>query len=400
MKLIDKTLFFPTPGEGTLVRCYSLYTGLTGLRKMRVDTALTADENLLFLQRSFSDDNGRTWTNLVAVPVKEPAPNGTRRWHLLPPFVDPTNGKMITAYIEGVLPVDDPIAALRHWELRYRVSLDGGLNNVVDEQTVEPGYTPEHPMEGVWLGKNTMMTSDFPCNPIVTRGGRILVPICGNVLGDDGELYNPFGALCYFDAAVLIGRWLPENHIEWKMSQRVRNDPLRSSRGCLEPAIAEMPDGRIVMFIRGSNEQILDQPGVRWISISNDEGDTWSPPEPWTDTAGELCHSPSSTSQIMRHSNGEYYWLGNLTRENPQGSYPRYPLVIGRVDPDSLQLIRDSVTVIESQQPGDESPVMLSSFVAHEDCETSDILVHLSPAFAHVPTNHWTGKAYLYRIAI
>jgi hypothetical protein len=72
MKLKSKSLFYPTPAEGTLVRCYSLYTHREGLRKMRVDTALTADENLLFLQRSFSDDNGATWTEPIAESVKEP----------------------------------------------------------------------------------------------------------------------------------------------------------------------------------------------------------------------------------------------------------------------------------------------------------------------------------------
>jgi hypothetical protein len=161
-----------------------------------------------------------------------------------------------------------------------------------------------------------------------------------------------------------------------------------------------MPDGRILMIVRGSNETMLEKPGAKWYSISADEGATWTAPQPWTDTDGALCYSPSSCSQLLQHSNGNYYWLGNLTPENPQGSYPRYPLVVAQVDPHSLKLIRESVFIIDTSQPGEELPVMLSSFVAHEDRETGDILVYLSRVFPDAPSNFWTSTAYLYRIEL
>jgi len=175
----------------------------------------------------------------------------------------------------------------------------------------------------------------------------------------------------------------------------------RSSRGCLEPTIAQAPDGRLLMVMRGSNESIPDQPGVKWFSISHDEGRTWTPPEPWTYTDGETCYSPSSSSQLFQHSSGRLYWLGNVSPENPRGSYPRYPLVIGKVDPDSLLLIRESVYPIDTWQPEDGPlPVMLSSFYAHEDRRNGHILLHLSRVFRHTPDEYPTGEAFLYRLEI
>jgi len=155
--------------------------------------------------------------------------------------------------------------------------------------------------------------------------------------------------------------------IRWELSERVSIDPARSSRGCLEPTIAQAPDGRLLMVMRGSN----DSSTIRASSGSPSpvtKARTWTPPEPWTFSDGSTLFSPSSSSQLFQHSNGTLYWLGNVSPENPQGSYPRYPLVIGRVDPASLKVVRDSVFEIDSWRPEDGPlPVMLSSFYAHED---------------------------------
>jgi len=301
--------------------------------------------------------------------------------------------------MEGVLPIDDPLEAFRWWTLRYRVSLDGGHTTVVDEPVTQEGHTAEQPFEGVLPGKVGMIMGDITQTPIRTRGGTILVPTNLTVLGPDGRYANPGGSLCFLDAAVLIGRRGQDYRIRWELSDRVSNDPARSSRGCLEPTLAQAPDGRILMVMRGSNDAIPDQPGVKWSTISHNEGRTWSTPEPWTYADGGTLFSPGSSSQLLQHSGGVLYWLGNITPENPRGSYPRYPLVIGRVDPASLLLARDTVFVIDTwQQPDEPTPVMLSSFMAHEDRQNGDILLHMTRAFRDSPDQYWTGDAYLYRL--
>jgi hypothetical protein len=246
------------------------------------------------------------------------------------------------------------------------------------------------------------MIGDQSCLTIKTGQGRLLVPVQISPMGPDGKCYNPWGTTSYHDAAVLIGRWTPEGQIRWNLSSRVVADPARSTRGCIEPTLAEMPDGTILMVLRGSNELKNDLPAYRWFSISKDGGLTWSPVQPWTYTTGESFFSPSSCSQLLRHSNGNYYWLGNLTHENPRGNRPRYPFVIGQVDPRTFLLIRDTVTVVDTCQPGEHPDTTLSNFMAHEDRQTGRILLHLGRFYTTgiEPEDQWTGAVDLIGITV
>jgi len=197
------------------------------------------------------------------------------------------------------------------------------------------------------------------------------------------------------ESAVLIGTWLEGGRIEWQLSQRVANTPDRSSRGAFEPTIAELPDGRILMVMRGSSTR--STPGRKWFSISRDGGFTWEPIQPWTYSDGTPFFSPSSCSQLLPHSSGRLYWLGNITPRPPAGNSPRYPFVVGLVDPAGGLLVRDSVAVIDDRREGDSDRLMLSNFMACEDRETGDILLHMSRPFAG---KGFTSPAYLYRIGV
>jgi len=398
MKLLDRMLFYPTPGQGVMARSFSCYTGCTGGAKMRMDHTITIDEYIRTLQRAFSSNHGETWSAPEPLKVKEPAEGGLRRWHVYPGFVDLATDRLLTMVMEGVLPEDEPFAAIPYWTVSYRVSLDGGHTNVVDEPVIGEGCTPEHPFDGVSVGRVAMIIGDMTTPPISTRGGKIVVPVNLTVTDPDGRFANLGKSSIYLVSAVLIGEWMDDCRIHWELSERVSIDPARSSRGCLEPTIAQAPDGRLLMVMRGSNDSI-DHPGVKWFSVSRDEGRTWTPPEPWTFSDGSTLFSPSSSSQLFQHSDGTLYWLGNVSPENPQGSYPRYPLVIGRVDPANLKVVRDSVFEIDSWQPEDGPlPVMLSSFYAHEDRRNGHILVHLSRVFRLASGEYPTGDAFLYRL--
>jgi hypothetical protein len=104
-------------------------------------------------------------------------------------------------------------------------------------------------------------------------------------------------------------------------------------------------------------------------------------------------------SQLLRHSNGATYWLGNLPPEYPKGNGPPYPLVIARVNPDSLMLERDSVFVVDTRREGEHPGMTLSNFHAHEDRVTGEIVLHLSRWRTRGPED-WTADALQYRIAV
>lgn len=398
LRVRSKEVFVKAPRPGVTARANSYYTRGEGLDKVCSMSTSTRSDTADTCERRFSTDNGRTWSDREPICFITKTEEGVHRQYPKPGWVDPETGGLLVMVLEGVLPSDNPLEGTKRWTLRYRVSTDGGHSYAVDERVVQRGdYTRDHPIEGVWVGKNSVMTGAGSCRPIRTRNGRILVPVQITPLGPDGEYHNPGGGYTYHEAAVLIGTWTDGLKIEWDLSARVANDPARSTRGCVEPTVAEMPDGRILMVMRGSNDVKPHLPGYKWYSVSDDGGLHFTPPEPWTYSDGSPFFSPSSCSQLLRHSNGRYYWIGNVSPSNPRGNSPRYPLVIGQVAPESLMLIKETVTVIDDRGADEEVDLQLSNFLAHEDRETGEVVLHMTRFFHR---KGWRGDAYVYRIEL
>jgi len=209
------------------------------------------------------------------------------------------------------------------------------------------------------------------------------LPVQMTVLDDSGELYQPPRAHTYTEAVALVGTWTDKNRITWRMPTRVKGDPAKTVRGLIEPTIAEAPDGRILMVMRGSNSHDSTVASSKWFAVSNDEGETWSEPKRWAYDDGTSFYSPSSMSVLMRHSSGRVFWVGNITPENPKGNLPRFPLVIGEVDPQSLQLIRSSVVVVDQKNPEDANRGRLDLSHVHlmEDRETKEMILTYTRAY-------------------
>jgi hypothetical protein len=182
------------------------------------------------------------------------------------------------------------------------------------------------------------------------------------------------------------------------MSELVRGDPSRSTRGMDEPTIEYLHGGRLLMVLRGSNDRQPELPSYRWFSLSADGGRRWSMPKPWTYDEGAAFFSPSACSQLLRHSSGRLFWLGNITPENPRGNRPRYPFVIGEVDRGTGLLLQRTVQVIDTLGSGEDPILSLSNFYAREDRRTREVAVHMTRLFAR-PAG-WSGDAYLYRVRV
>jgi len=404
MHLASKEIFAPTPEQPGITHGASFYTQKTGVEKIRRVALETRSDLLDATLDSYSSDNGRTWGQPTPRSVFEKVGAGSIRRFIMPGWVDPVGGQMLTMVLEANMPSDDAVEdGIRNYFLRYQVSLDGGRTNVVDETCVQhgPEYSAKKPFRGITVGQNAMMIGDAGSTPIRLKSGKILVPIQINPIGPDGQPANPGGGYTYHEAGVLIGTWLPDHRIQWDLSDYIANDPRRSTRGCVEPTVAQFPDGRILMVLRGSNGGRLDPhcilPSYRWCSVSSDDGRTWSPAQPWTYTDGSTFFSPSSMSQLLHHSNGNIYWLGNISKTNCAANSPRYPLVIGRVDPLTLSLVRESVFVVDDKTRDENPALTLSNFFAHEDRETGQILLHMSRLFM---IDKWRGDAFLYRIEV
>jgi hypothetical protein len=363
---------------------YATYLKPTGLEMFKPTGASILDPPGAASPNGFySPDNGRTWTRLPPNPDFDgKLPHGYRR-ESFPVFVAPDNGNILRIVpsldTPGLDPsVVEPPVALETYYLRYRVSTDGGKTYLFDEPIVQQGKTPENPFDGVFKGKNGIFMGDVGSQLLRTRQGHIVIPAQACKLGPDGKLFSPGGGFTYTDVIMILGRWRPDHRIEWKISKPIEADPARSTRGMIEPTVTELPDGRLLCIMRGSNGGSKDPgfqlPSYRWASVSTDGGFHWSKPKPWTYDDGKPFFSPSSMSQLLTHSSGRIFWIGNISPTNCRGNDPRYPLRIGEVDPKSLRLIQSTLLEIDTKR-ADEPGLNLSHWWGFEDRETHQIVI-------------------------
>lgn len=366
--------------------------------------------NALYFQRAgsclrsgdrVSADNGRTWT---AEPMQPDYASGLPQGYRRSPVtsvLDPFAGRLITIVnaldTPGLDPkVQEPAVAQQTYYLRYRVSAGAGRNWLFDEPVVQAGpFSARHPFEGVWIGTNSIYLGDLGCIPLVTGAGKVLIPTQTTPAGADGKLWNPSGGYTYTDVLVLIGTWTNGQRLTWHASRRVVGDPNRTTRGLIEPTLAEFPDGRILMVMRGSNGGEADPrhelPSYKWFAVSRDGGETWSTPEPWGFEDGQPFFSPSSMSGLFRHSSGRCFWVGNLCDRNCEGNLPRWPLVAGEVDRRSLKLLRSSLFTVDTQTPADKprGRLDLSHLTLVEDRETRQIVLTYPRSYGAYRSNEW-----------
>ncbi|MGH9659155.1 MAG: sialidase family protein [Bryobacteraceae bacterium] len=390
---VRREVFLRSPGKGTAVMAYAYYTRPRGGEMMSIEQRWSRSDTIDVAYIRRSSDYGRTWSAPVERATGEKRPEGTLRRHPRGGWIDPATGRFLEFWLEGILPTDDPLEGLRQWNIYYTVD-SGPVHQVIHKGA---GFDARHPLPGVHTGKNCVMLGDNTCQPIAGAGGSILLPVSISPLAPDGSLANPGGGYTWHDAAVLHGRWRSDR-LEWEMSDVVRGDPGRSTRGVVEPTITRLDSRRLLMVMRGSNDRKPAVPGLKWVSFSSDGGWKWSEPRPWTYAGGDSFFSPSACSQLLRHSSGRLYWLGNITPENPRGNRPRYPFFCGEVDRASGLLRRDRLIQVDSLAPGESDLLTLSNFYAREDRRTREIAVHMTRLFAF--PDGWEGDAMLYRIRV
>lgn len=396
---VRREVFLRSPGKGIAVMAHAVYCRARGGDMERFETRMSRSDtaDVVFVRRS--SDHGKTWGAAEERSTLEKRPDGTLRRHYRGGWVDPGTGRYIEFRTQGILPTDNPLEGMSNWNIYYRVSEDGGRSWTELEQVIHEGpeYDARHPLPGVYTGKTCVMLGDSTCQPVARKDGAILLPAQITTLGPDGKVYNPTGGYTYTDAVVLTGKW-KDKRLVWTMSGTIKGDPARSTRGMVEPTLAWLADGRLLNILRGSNDKNPKLPAYKWVSWSKDGGSSFTNPVPWTYTNGEPFHSPSACSQLLTHSSGRVYWLGNLTPGNPPGNRPRFPMIIGEVDRASGLLIRDSVRTIDDRQPGEDELLSLSNFLAREDRQTREVCVHMTRLFAY--RDGWVGDAQLYRIAV
>jgi len=165
-----------------------------------------------------------------------------------------------------------------------------------------------------------------------------------------------------------------------------------STRGLDEQTIAEMPDGKLLLVMRGSNAGNPAIPGRKWYSISSDSGYTWSQPLPWTYDDGTPFYSGANPSHIVVHSSGKYFWFGNLSKTNPDGNHPRNTMHAALIDPETCPLVHSSVIEVDSLNPEAPRSTQLLNPYAFEDRVSGRVVVYFSRMWRGGILG-WTGDA-------
>lgn len=394
----------PRPKTAAMVNVRYMGPGL--VREERWSTMAKSDTPEKPKQRR-STDNGRTWSDFEPLPDIITHPQGVRvHWGSGPQIYDPTSKAIVSIWLrqthkEGVY----------HNQLFSRLSFDGGRTWSDGVQLMyEPGkrFDPSDPFNPEYLNNNqaycgnniirhsngTLIVAGATVN--IPKGVPIPNPKKLSVMGIPADSRS-IGSACF------IGRWDPaKKAYTWSAGEVVWLSRGITSRGLLEPEVAELADGRVLVVWRGSNAGLDPKqvPGRKWYSVSSDGGKTLTKPTDWRYDDGSQFYSPSSFHRMIRHSvTGKLYWIGNICAGRTRGNGPRYPLVIAEVDEKTPALKKASVTLIDDRREGDGSRLQLSNFSLLENRRTHDLELYLT-RLGENPDDFWAADAYKYTLRI
>jgi len=346
----------------------------------------------------FSEDNGKSW---ILYPVKPDflaeLPHGYRRTPVTA-ILDPNTG-WIVSFINsldtpGLDPkVHEPTNVYHMHYIRYRTSVDSGESWLVDEPIIKEGtFAVQNSSNNDFNSANPIYLGDKGSAPIITKSGKILIGAQLPMIGTDGKVISPG----IFEVLVLIGTWIKNHRLSWKISERIIGDKKWTTRGLCEPTLVQLDNGSIMMVMRASNGHKQDPdyliPSYKWYAISKDDGLSWSEPKPLKFDNGENFFSPASMSTFFKHSTGRIFWVGNISEENCRANSPRWPLVIGELDINDFSIIHSSLFIVDTYNNKDQTlnrKLDISHFTIIEDRVTNNIILTYPRCYNNYKSTEW-----------
>ncbi|MHB8952219.1 MAG: sialidase family protein [Pirellulaceae bacterium] len=345
----------------------------------------------------WSPDNGRTWTEFVPV---QPSNNvdyaGVTVWEGEGTSIyDATAGVLLQSWLRQIV-----VDGLYHCFTYSRYSRDLGRTwSQPQPLRYEAGvpFDPRDPKNPSFLDHN----ESYPGNNLLVRadGTIAFVVAHANAPGDPRNNQRPWR----MGSVLFLSRWNAQREdYDWVPGAHVEISPEHSARGLMEPEIAELADGRLLVVWRGSTHgwdgSVAKLPGRKFFSVSTDGGRMLTPPAVWKYDDGSDFFSPSSIHRLIRHSvTKKLYWLGNICATPPSGNSPRYPLVIAEVDEANAALKKNTVTVIDDRRQEQGHDIQFSNFSLLEDRETHVLELHLTTYGQEPEPADWaTADSYKY----
>ncbi|MBL4575871.1 MAG: exo-alpha-sialidase, partial [Opitutaceae bacterium] len=123
---VSRTVFAPSPRDGTMIMSSSYYTRKEGTALLRVDQEIYRSDSVDSVQLFVSEDNGETWTQTDKIQTTVPEGTGTRQLAFRSGVNDPNTDRFIHIYNSAYWPNDHPLDGLRRRQPHYKISEDGG----------------------------------------------------------------------------------------------------------------------------------------------------------------------------------------------------------------------------------------------------------------------------------
>jgi len=126
---------------------------------------------------------------------------------------------------------------------------------------------------------------------------------------------------------------------------------------------------------------------------------TFTKPEVLKYSDGTHFFSNSTFHRLFRSKKtGKLYWIGNIIPElTASPGHPRYPLIIAEVDEKTLGLKKETVTQIDTRQPGEGKTMQLSNFWIVESQKEKNLEIYLTRLYEN-PDELYTANAYRYTL--
>lgn len=354
-------------------------------------------------RRRLSSDNGRTWSPLCAEPpwITFLDKASVLDWKFCSLY-DPESNRQVSLSIHHVRDMRQGPPRMIYNHALVRTSADGG-RSYGPPQTLkyESGddFDPKNVLNPDYLKNNT----GYPGQSILRlSNGRLLVPVTNTKIPSDIPDEVPsrvrwpskgtIGSLC------CSGRWDKEQQeYIWTPGSPVWLPRSIAFNGLLEADVAELTDGRVLIVWRITKTKT--GAAHKWYSVSSDGGMTFAKPKIFGYSDGSTFFSTSTFHRLFRSSRTKrLYWIGNISPAAPTNpGHPRYPLVIAEVDEATLGLKKDTVTQIDTRQPGEGERLQLSNFWLLEDPETHNLEIYLT-RLSEIPDKTFTANAYKYTL--
>ncbi len=400
---VTRERYLPSPGRGVAATMTTAYVG-NGLRRIEMYGEESSSDTIDRHTERYSEDNGNTWSEWA------PRPNmkywqGDIQMELFD-FAwgyDPVSQRTIHTTLRRLYIGEDKTLWDNMYDHTfYQLSEDEG-RTLSEPRLLRyedgPAFDPDDWAKAEYVRTNI---SYGGYNLPALSNGTIINPFTVTVqeANEAGEIEDLEGVACW------IGRWNEAaQDYDWHVSEHVAVPLSVSSRGLMEPFIAELQNGDLMMEMRGSNTDVT--PGRKWYSVSCDGGETWTEPTDLCYDDGEQFYAPSTFAYMVRSSRtGKLYWVGNISPVPPQGNSPRYPLYIAEMDEELHALKRDTLTVIDDRDPeNDSAGLQLTNFSLFENRETGHFELYLTRLGERVEStavsqDFWTADVYRYTLEL